>query len=167
MTISTPNNRGGDEINMSLQITSSSNSSIKSEATTNNQDRKPHEIRMTTKNHDKNHHEEIMTLKQRKTNILQAMNSSNANDNNDNPPRNNLRSIGQPTIQSRATSNITRKYYKKHQDYYRNPRNTMKTPNKTKQQTRTRAKEQKPLKNGKQSLSSQEKHYQKLKSNTR
>jgi hypothetical protein len=66
---------------------------------------------LPTKNHDKKHQEEIMTPKQRETNILQAINSCNADDNNDDSPGNNLSNIGQPTIPSRATSNITSKNY--------------------------------------------------------
>jgi hypothetical protein len=67
MTISTPNNQRGDKINTSLQITSSSSSSINSEITNNNQDKTQETI--TTKNQDKQYHEEIMTPKQREKKI--------------------------------------------------------------------------------------------------
>jgi hypothetical protein len=111
MTISTPNDQRADKINMSLQITSSSSSSINSETTNNNQD-KTQETTITTKNQDKQYHEEIMTPKQRETKKLQAINSSNANDNNDDSPGSKINNIGYTIIPSRATNNTTRKNHK-------------------------------------------------------
>jgi hypothetical protein len=112
MTVSTPNKQGGDKINMGLLITSSSSSSINLEEQTNKQDNTYNDTNKNTNNyHENQHHGKIMTLKEREMKFLQEINSSNANDNNDNPPGNNPRNIEQLKIQSRATNTTTRNNY--------------------------------------------------------
>ena len=82
---------------MSLISTSSSSSRLQ-------------ESNIERENHNDNEHE-IMTPRQREINILQAINSSNADDNDENPRGDNQRHFGHLPNQSRATNTTTQNNY--------------------------------------------------------
>ena len=103
---------------MSLKITSSSSNSLTD---------RPNE----TQNNN-THQEEIITPEQREIQILQAINTSSNDDDNDTPARGNNQTIRHSTNQSRATNKNTRNNYKT------TPRNTTENPRHPEQNQETK-----------------------------